>query len=118
MRKVTSISFAFGASESMTSKDAKPKSCVRFERHVEDRLIGRRNILLGLWAGAQLGLREERCAIYALQIMAAGMMSRGLDDVVDRIAHDFAKQGISITRGQILVQLSKVHRFVWLTDEQ
>ena len=47
MRKVTSISFAFGASESMTSKDAKPKSCVRFERHVEDRLIDRRNMLLG-----------------------------------------------------------------------
>ena len=105
-------------SESRTSKDAKPKSCVRFERHVEDRLIGRRNILLGLWAGAQLGLREERCAIYALQIMVAGMMSRGLDDVVDRIAHDFAERGISITRGQILVQLSKVHRLVWLTDEQ
>ena len=63
----------------MTSKDAKPKSCVRFERHVEDRLIDRRNMLLGLWAGAQLGLREKRCAIYALQIMAAGMMSRGLD---------------------------------------
>jgi hypothetical protein len=50
--------------------------------------------------------------------MAAGMMSRGLDDVVDRIAHDFAERGISITRGQILVQLSKVHRLVWLTDKQ
>ena len=105
-------------SESKTSNDAKPKSCVRFERHTEERLIGRRNMLLGLWAGAQLGLREERRAIYALQIMVTGLMSRGLDDVVDRIADDFAEQGISIPRGQILVQLSKVHRFVWRTDKQ
>src|SRR6516162_2497889 len=104
--------------ESRTSKDAKPKSCVRLERHVEDRLIGRRNILLGLWAGAQLGLREERCAIYALQIMVAGMMSRGLDDVGDRLARDLAERRISVTRAQILVQLTKVPRLVWLTDAQ
>jgi len=31
---------------------------VRFENHTEDRLIGRRDMLIGLWAGAQLGLPE------------------------------------------------------------
>jgi hypothetical protein len=32
---------------------------VRFENHIEDGMIGRRNMLVGLWAGAQLGLPEE-----------------------------------------------------------
>ena len=34
------------------------------------------------------------------------------DDVVDKIMHDFNKQGIPMTRGQILVQLSKEHHWV------
>jgi hypothetical protein len=34
------------------------------------------------------------------------------NDVVDKIMHDFSTRGIPITRGQILVQLSKIHRRV------
>jgi hypothetical protein len=44
--------------------------------------------------------------------MAHGMTDSGHDDVVDKIIRDFAKQGIPITRGQILVQLSKSHHRV------
>jgi hypothetical protein len=85
---------------------------VRFENHIEDRMIGRRDMLVGLWAGAQLGLPEESRAVYALEVMAAGLMDPRPDDVVDKIMHDFSTRGISITRGQILVQLSKIHRLV------
>jgi hypothetical protein len=85
---------------------------VRFENHIEDRMIGRRDMLVGLWAGAQLGLPEESRAIYALEVMAAGLMESIPDDVVDKIMHDFSMRGVPITRGQILVQLSKTHRLV------
>jgi hypothetical protein len=85
---------------------------VRFENHIEDGMIGRRNMLVGLWAGAQLGLPEESRAVYALGVMAAGLMDPRPDDVVDKIMHDFSMRGIPITRGQILVQLSKTHRLV------
>ena len=84
----------------------------RFENHTEDRLIGRRDMLIGLWAGAQLGLPEGSRTIYALQVMAAGLMDPRPNDVVDKIMHDFSTRGIPITRGQILVQLSKIHRRV------
>ncbi len=80
---------------------------VRFENHTEDRLIGRRDMLIGLWAGAQLGLPEGSRTIYALQVMAAGLMDPRPNDVVDKIMHDFSTRGIPITRGQILVQLSR-----------
>jgi hypothetical protein len=85
---------------------------LRFENHIEERTIGRRDMLVGLWAGAHLGLPEDSRAIYALEVMAAGLMDPRPDDVVDKLMHDFSTNGIPITRGQILVQLSKMHRLV------
>jgi hypothetical protein len=85
---------------------------LRLENHIEERMIGRRDMLVGLWAGAQLGLPEDSRAIYALEVMAAGLMDPRPDDVVDKLMHDFSTSGIPITRGQILVQLSKIHRLV------
>jgi hypothetical protein len=85
---------------------------LRSENHIEERMIGRRNMLVGLWAGAQLGLPEDSRAIYALEVMAAGLMDPRPDDVVDKLMHDFFTNGIPITRGQVLVQLSKIHRRV------
>jgi hypothetical protein len=82
------------------------------EDDIENRLTACRDMLVGLWAGAQLGLPEESRAIYALGVMVAGLMGRELDDIVDKIAHDFTQRGILISRGQILVQLSKKHRLV------
>src|SRR3974390_3687378 len=73
-------------------------------------LIGRRDMLVGLWAGEQLGLPGESRAIYALEVMAAGLLETGPEDVIDKISHDFVKRGIDITRGKILVQVSKKHR--------
>jgi hypothetical protein len=85
---------------------------LRFQNHIADRMIERRDMLVGLWAGAQLGLPEESRAIYALEVMTAGLMEPRPDDVVDKIVHDFSAHGIPITRGQVLVRLSKIHRLV------
>jgi hypothetical protein len=82
------------------------------ETDIAERFIGRRDMLVGLWAGEQLGLPEENRTIYALEVMAAGMMDPEPYGVVDKIAHDFTERGISISRGQILVQFSKSHRQV------
>jgi hypothetical protein len=83
---------------------------VRFENQVEEQVVGHRDLLIGLWAGAQLGLPEESCAMYALEVMAVGLMDPRPDYVVDKLMHDFSTNGIPITRGRILVQLSKIHR--------
>jgi hypothetical protein len=97
---------------SNASSGTNRRSPARFEDHIEERMIGRRDMLVGLWAGAQLGLPEESRAIYALKVMAVGLMDPRPDDVVDKLMHDFSTNGIPITRGQILVQLSKIHRLV------
>jgi hypothetical protein len=77
------------------------------EAEPADSRIARRNMQLGLWAGAQLKLSQEGRAIYALAVMVAGMVDSGHDDVINKIARDFAKQGIPITRGQIRLHLGR-----------
>jgi hypothetical protein len=83
-----------------------------FQADSADRLAARCNMRVGLWAGARLGLAEESCAIYALEVMAVGMIVSGHKDVVKKITQDFADRGISITRGQVLAQIRKNHRLV------
>ena len=87
-----------------------PRNLVRFATDSMDRLNARCNMRVGLWAGAKLDLPEESRAVYALEVMLAGMIDLGHDDVIDKIMVDFNKHGIPVTRGQILVQLSKERR--------
>jgi hypothetical protein len=90
-----------------------PRSfAAHFATDSADRMNARRNMRVGLWAGGKLGLSEESRAAYALEVMVAGMIDAGHDDVVDKIMHDFAERGIPMTRGQILVQLNKDHHYV------
>ena len=84
----------------------------RFENDFGDRFVGRRDFSVGLWAGKQLGLSEENCTIYAVEVMTAGMMDPDPDVIVDKIANDFTERRVSIARGHILAQLSKSYRAV------
>ena len=101
-----------GLRKSNASAEADRGLALSFENHIEERMIGHRDMLVGLWAGAQLGLPEDSRATYALEVMAAGLMDPRPNDVVDKLMHDFSTNGIPITRGQILVQLSKIQRLV------
>ena len=97
---------------SIAISEAPRNFAVQFAADSADRLNARCNMRVGLWAGAKLGLPEESRAVYALEVMLAGMVDSGHDAVVDKIMGDFAKRGIPMTRRQILVQLSKDHHFV------
>jgi hypothetical protein len=97
---------------SIAISEAPRNFAVQFAADSADRLNARCNMRVGLWAGAKLGLPEESRAVYALEVMLAGMVDSGHDDVVDKIMRDFAKRGMPMTRRQILVQLGKDHHFV------
>ena len=84
-----------------------PRNLLRFATDSMDRLNARCNMRVNLWAGAKLDLPEESRAVYALEVMVAGMIDLGHDDVIEKIMSDFNKHGIPVTRRQILVQLSK-----------
>ena len=94
---------------SNTVSEAPRNLAAQFATDSTDRLNARCNMRVGLWAGAKLGLPEERRAVYALEVMLSGMIDFGHDDVIDKIMHDFNKHEIPMTREQILAQLSKEH---------
>jgi hypothetical protein len=77
-----------------------------------DHLIGRRDMLVGLWAGELLGLPEERRAMYAMEVMAAGLLESEPEDVVNKISRDFTERGIHVTRGEIFVEVTKKYQLV------
>jgi hypothetical protein len=83
-----------------------------FDSDDRDHSIGRRDMLVGLWAGELLGLEEEGRAMYAMEVMAAGLLDSEPADIVDKISRDFAGRGIHLNRDEILAQVSKKHRLV------
>jgi hypothetical protein len=85
---------------------------MQFANDSAESMNARCNIRVGLWAGAKLGLPEESRAVYALEVMVAGMIDHGHDDVIDKIMGDCAKHKTPITRREIVAQLSKDHDFV------
>jgi hypothetical protein len=42
-----------------------------------------------VWAGSKLGLSEEGRAVYALEVMVAGMIDSRHDDVIDKFMRYF-----------------------------
>jgi hypothetical protein len=64
MHKQLDISIVEGAHDPFT---------VPTNSDARDYLIGRRDMLVGLWAGELLGLPEESRAMYAMEVMAAGL---------------------------------------------
>jgi hypothetical protein len=75
-----------------TVSEPRKTRAVQFDPNAPDCAIARSNMQVGLWAGAQLNLPEERRAIYALGIMATGMFGPGHNDVFDKIVFDFADE--------------------------
>jgi hypothetical protein len=66
-----------------------------------DQIAARRNILLGLWAAGELGLTGEDAELYAWSVHFSDLGEPGHDDVVAKIADDFAAHGRSADRWAI-----------------
>lgn len=58
-----------------------------------DQIAARRNVLIGLWAAGELGLAGEEAELYALGVHFSDLDEPGPDDVVEKIARDFAASG-------------------------
>ncbi|HUN47951.1 MAG TPA: ATPase inhibitor subunit zeta [Stellaceae bacterium] len=76
---------------------------------IEECVISRRNFYLGLWAGRQLDLPEAALGAYAQTVVEADHEEPGHDDVIRKIAGDFAAHDVAMTRAEILRQLIRTH---------
>ncbi len=94
----------------MTSFDEREKG---FERKFQQdqefafKAKARRNRLLGLWAAERLGLKGEAADAYARDVVAADLQKPGDQDVIDKVAGDFARKGVKIDATRVRVELDR-----------
>lgn len=80
------------------------------ERATQDSIVARRNMMLGIWAGMRLGLRGDRLALYARDVMDADYREPGPYDVVSKIADDFDLHGVDLDATTIIGQMKQIER--------
>jgi hypothetical protein len=79
------------------------------EHDTRDGIIARRNVLLGLWAAARLGLTVPAAEAYAWSVHLADLDTPGHDDVVAKVAADFSANGLLVSERSIRRQLREMH---------
>jgi hypothetical protein len=90
----------------MTSLNDREKAFENKYAHDQEKkfkIIARRNKLLGQWAGALLGKADIDA--YAKEVVVADFEEAGEEDVVRKVASDFAAGGISHSADDIRVKM-------------
>jgi hypothetical protein len=94
----------------MTTFDEREKG---FERKFQQdqelafKVKARRNKLLGQWAAGHLGLTGEAAERYAQEVLQADLEHPGVDDLIAKVAADFAKKGVAIDATRIRIELER-----------
>jgi hypothetical protein len=70
------------------------------------KVVARRNKLFGLWAAEKLG--EADADAYAKTVVAADFDRPGDDDVLEKVAADFAAKGISIGANELRAEMDRL----------
>ncbi len=90
----------------MTSLNDREKAFENKYAHDQEKkfkIIARRNKLLGQWAGALLGKADIDA--YAKEVVVADFEEAGEEDVVRKVAADFAAGGVSHSADDIRVKM-------------
>jgi|SRR5690606_1631434 hypothetical protein len=93
----------------MTALSDREKAFENKYAHDQDmkfRIIARRNKLLGQWAAALLGKTDVDA--YAQEVVAADFEEAGDEDVIRKVAADFAAANISQTADDIRAKLAEL----------
>ncbi len=94
----------------MTSFDERETGFERKFQHDQEfafKVKARRDRLLGLWAAERLGLKGEAAEAYARDVVAADLQKPGDQDVIDKVAGDFASKGVKLDATRVRVELDR-----------
>ena len=70
--------------------------------------IARRNRMLGNWAAEKLGLSGDAVVAYAKEVVAADFEKAGDDDVLQKVARDFAAKGVTVDQAAIRAKMNEL----------
>lgn len=79
-----------------------------------DSVIARRNVLLGLWAGQMLGLKDEALTRYARETVLADLAEAGDDDLARKLHGDLAAHGLAMPMERVRRQIREKHLAAFL----
>jgi hypothetical protein len=71
------------------------------DAELEFKATGRRNRLLGLWAGGLMGLEGQHLEDYAAAVVRSDFPQPGDEDVLRKVAKDLAGSGLKTTEDQV-----------------
>lgn len=75
------------------------------DQEQEFKVKARRNRIVGLWAGEQMGYDDKKCTKYAENIFE-GSIDSSDQKIIDRIFSDLENAGIDIKKEEIQKQLN------------
>ncbi|MGH7035424.1 MAG: DUF1476 domain-containing protein [Stellaceae bacterium] len=75
------------------------------DQEVAFKVRARRNHLLGQWAAEQLGLQGAAAEAYARELADPGKHLHGDDEIVTRIAKDFAAKSVRLDANRIRLEI-------------
>jgi hypothetical protein len=77
------------------------------EEELKFKVMARRDLLLGAWVGAKLGLTGEALETYARSTLKANLQEPGDEDVVRKVLADAGAQSVVITAEEVRAKLSE-----------
>ncbi len=94
----------------MTTFDEREKASEKkfqTEQELAFKTKARRNHILGLWAAEQLGMKGNAAEAYAREIVTGALAKHGDEGVVNKIAGDFEKKGVTLDRVRINLEIER-----------
>ena len=73
----------------------------KLDQETEFRITARRNKLLGLWLGEQLGLNDSEINDFAASVVASDLVEPGDEDVIRKCMADIHERGANISDEEI-----------------
>src|ERR1051325_8091487 len=71
------------------------------DQELEFKVNGRRNRLLGLWAGELMGLQKEHLEDYAKAVVKSDFELPGDEDVLRKVFEDLKGSGVQVSEGEV-----------------
>jgi hypothetical protein len=72
------------------------------------KVMARRNKLLGQWAAGEMGVSGAAADSYAKDVIQADFAEAGDDDVLRKVAKDFAAKGVSHDKSAIRAKMEEL----------
>ena len=95
----------------MTTFDEREKGFeakYKHDQEIQFKVNARRNRLLGQWAAAKLGKTGAEADAYAKAVVEADFERPGPDDVVEKIARDFALAKLALGESDIRKEMERL----------